>query len=210
MQSASIELRTTPLTYEMNKDKEVDPVNKSISEEASWLRLIGFGNQEAMNSLVDKWQNPLYRYFYRSLNNHADSQDLTQKTFLKAFKAAKKYQPISKFSTWIFTIARNLLIDEIKRKQKFSSSQIFVEDIHSKISYGVDEVTHLNEILQLALDEMQENHRSALLFRVQQEWSYSEIADAMKTNQQQVKTWIYRARQKLKERVLEIKKSERL
>ena len=39
-----------------------------------------------------------------------------------------------------------------------------------------------------ALDEMQENHRSALLFRVQQEWSYSEIADAMKTNQQQVKT----------------------
>ena len=102
------------------------------------------------------------------------------------------------------------MIDEIKRKQKFSSSQIFEEDIHSKISYEVDEVTHLNEILQLALDEMQENHRSALLFRVQQEWSYSEIAAAMKTNQQQVKTWIYRARQKLKERVLEIKKSERL
>ena len=58
MQSASIELRTTPPTYEMNKDKEVDPVNKSIPEEASWLRLIGFGNQEAMNSLVGKWQNP--------------------------------------------------------------------------------------------------------------------------------------------------------
>ena len=72
------------------------------------------------------------------------------------------------------------MIDEIKRKQKFSSSQIFEEDIHSKISYEVDEVTHLNEILQLALDEMQENHRSALLFRVQQEWSYSEIAAAMK------------------------------
>ena len=116
----------------------------------------------------------MYRYFYRSLNNHADSQDLTKKTF-ESFQSSQKYQPISKFSTWIFTIARNLLIDEIKRKQKFSSSQIFEEDIHSKISYGVDEVTHLNEILQLALDEMQENHRSALLFRVQQEWSYSEL-----------------------------------
>ena len=125
---------------------------------------------------------------------------------MKAFKAAKKYQPISKFSTWIFTIARNLLIDEIKRKQKFLSSQIFEEDIHSKISYGVDEVTHLNEILQLALDEMQENHRSALLFRVQQEWSYSEIADAMKTNQQQVKTWIYRATSEIERKSFRNKK----
>lgn len=178
----------------------------SIAEETKWMVQISNGDHSAMSLLVSKWEEPLYRFFYRSLGNHADCQDLTQKTFLRTYKSAKTYQPAAKFSTWLFTIARNLLIDEIKRRKKFQTSEISEERINPEgLNSETKNIKDWQEILQIAIKEIPENHRSALLFRVQQEWSYMEIAKVMNANEQMVKTWIHRARQALKAKISELK-----
>ena len=178
------------------------------SEEAEWLNALANGEIHTMDFLVEKWQDSLYRFFYRSLGNYADAQDLTQKTFIRTFKAASRYRPTAKFSSWLFTIARNLLIDEIKRKQK-SQTLEFQEEINCmnlESSVEQSSIDEWKEILQLVLSEMPENQRSALLLRVQKEWSYLEIANLMGVNESVIKTWIHRARQRLKTKLEVLKK----
>ena len=93
-----------------------------------------------------------------------------------------------------------------KEKKKFQTSEISEERINPEgLNSETKNIKDWQEILQIAIKEIPENHRSALLFRVQQEWSYMEIAKVMNANEQMVKTWIHRARQALKAKISELK-----
>ena len=80
-----------------------------------------------INSALKK---PLFAFFLRSLPNFADAEDLTQKTFVRLHGSVSRYQPKAKFSTWLFTIARNLLIDELKRRKR-RPQEVGLEDFNS-------------------------------------------------------------------------------
>ncbi len=159
---------------------------------------IAAGNQEAMEKLVDKWKNAAFRFFNRSLNNQSDAEDLTQQLFIKIYLSASKYKPRAKFSTFFFTVARNLLIDQIKKNNRRSFTN-FDEGI---LNFDQIELTNeskeLHEILDIAMQEIPEFQRTAILLRVQKDLSYKEISDIMKVSESRVKTWIYRARVYLK------------
>ena len=114
---------------------------------------------------MEKWEDSLYRFFYRSLSHHADSQDLTQKTFLRVYKAAASYVPKAKFSTWLFTIARNLLIDEIKKRNRFKTSEV-MEETHPVEDFGDEaRIRDWREILEHSIRGIPENQRTALLLQ---------------------------------------------
>jgi RNA polymerase sigma-70 factor (ECF subfamily) len=212
MQYTSAKTLFFPVSSQVTQNKQPSTDEVEPSEESRWLSSVADGEKQAMGLLVGKWQEPLYRFFYRSLGNHADAEDLTQKTFIRTYKAASRYRPTAKFSSWIFTIARNLLIDEIKRKQKAQTIE-FQEELTSMTSLSLDGksvVDEWKEIFQHVLQGTPEKQRTALLLRVQQEWTYLEIANLMEVSEQVVKTWIHRARQKLKNKLKILEKKGEL
>ncbi|MBT5380267.1 MAG: RNA polymerase sigma factor [Opitutae bacterium] len=176
-------------------------------DESQTLMLrIASGDDVALTLLINRWKNPLFRFFDRSLNNHADAEDLTQKVFVKLHAAVSRYKPKAKFSTYIFTIARRLLLDEFKRRSRRPEDLTDPLDIKSPIVHG-NSRNELEGALEQCLAGIPENQRTALLLRVQRELSYSEIAEIMSASQAAVKTWIYRAREEARKSLSEFRKS---
>ena len=159
-----------------------------------------------MEKIITRWKDGLFRFFDRSLRNKADAEDLNQKVFIRIYISATRYQPKAKFSTYLFTVARNLLIDEIKKSNRQQISSYSDELIQGQIVQPANEAQEWNEILDFAMKEIPEHYSTALLLRVQRELSYMEIADIMKVSESSVKTWIHRARIHLRKTLQEYRK----
>ena len=188
---------------------EADSIESIIPREREvfLMERIASGDQYAMEELIELWKMPMFRFFLRSLNHHEDAEDLTQRVFIRIYRSAERYLPQAKFSTWIFTIARNLLIDEIK-KRKRRPQMVFDEYIERVGEVEGARSAELTEILMKQLDTIPENHRTALLLRVQRELSYREIAEVMQSTEASVKTWIHRARLDLRKSLYNLRQSQ--
>ena len=179
----------------MNEADSIDPIPRE--KEVTLMERIASDDQSAMEELLELWKMPIFRFFLRSLNHHEDAEDLTQRVFIRIYRSSERYLPQAKFSTWIFTIARNLLIDEIKKRKR--RPQVVFDEHIEKVGDGEGgRSEELTEILMKHLDTIPENHRTALLLRVQRELSYREIAEVLQTTEASVKTWIHRARLNLR------------
>lgn len=179
--------------------KEETPDHAS-SEEARLMVRVAKGDEQAMVQLIERWQRPLLNFFYRSLNSMADSEDLSQAVFIKLHRAASRYKPTARFSTYLFHIARRVLLNEFRRRSRKPIELFPPEDLPSTGAHAPENrLFELEEIFHRGLERMPENHRTAILLLKQQELSYAEIADIMETTEGMVKTWIFRARTLLKE-----------
>ena len=178
---------------QVEREQSIDsPV--SVDESADLMNRVASGDETALTNLIDRWKIPLFRFFHRSLRSHADSEELAQQVFIKLYGSAHRYKPTAKFSTYLFTIARNLLLDEIKRRERRPIA--IVDPAELKLSTpGRNPLDDIEEALEICLERLPETHRTALLLRVQRELSYKEIANIMEASESVVKTWIHRARQ---------------
>ncbi len=193
------EIQTRDWTIET--ETEADD-SREGDEDVACMRRIAAGEEDALRSIVGRWYTPLMNFFYRSTGSRHDAEDLTQSVLIKLYRAAPRYRETAKFSTFLFVIARRVLHNH----QRF-----FYRKLKGLIDYGnvpenllaapVDDgrARELEEFFQSALKRLSENQRTALLLRKQQGMSYGEIAESMGTTEGRVKTWIFRARQKLKE-----------
>ncbi|MCD8481208.1 MAG: RNA polymerase sigma factor [Verrucomicrobia bacterium] len=128
------------------------------------------------------------------------AEDLAQLVFIRIYRAAPKYQPTAKFSTYLFHIARRLLINEYRRQQRKPLEPVDPSEIQIATSdQSLRDRKEIEEAFHLALEELPENQRTAILLLQQQELSYLEIAEIMNASESAVKTWIFRARQFLKQ-----------
>ncbi len=168
-------------------------------EEVEWMAAIANGNDHAFMLLMNKWKKPLVNFFYRSLNCHATAEDLAQVTFIKLYRAAGSYRPLARFSTFLFHIGRHVLLNEFRRARRKPADLHPHEDFCMIAEGHMDgREDELEEAFNVAVRELPENHRTAILLLKQQDLSYKEIADIMNASESAVKTWIYRARQELK------------
>src|SRR5881397_2466836 len=76
------------------------------------------GDSGAFTELVDKYKQPVMNVVYRMLRDATEAEDLAQNVFVQVYKSAHRYQVSAKFSTWLFTIARNLCLNEIRRRSR--------------------------------------------------------------------------------------------
>jgi RNA polymerase sigma-70 factor (ECF subfamily) len=163
------------------------------------------GNEAAFDSLVERWQSPLINFFYRSLSSYEQSEDLTQMVFVRIYRAAPKYEPRAKFSTYLFQIARRLLINEFRRSQRKPLDPWDPADLQAVTSGRSEQrFMEIEEAFEQALKKLPEKQRTAILLLKQQELSYQEIATAMEATESAVKTWIFRARQFLKQELKDL------
>jgi RNA polymerase sigma factor, sigma-70 family len=208
MRWTGLKIQTIPMqnceTDFMTQTNTEPPFDQDIS----LMFQVAEGSEHAFRMIVEKWQRPLMNYFFRSCNNTHSAEDMAQQTFLNLFRSKDSYveylkddlsqKPRAKFSTYLFHIARNVLITEHRKSVRRPSDATdplemdFPDDKDSSLS-------ELEEIFYSAVEKLPENQRTAILLLKQQQISYEEIADIMKANVQSVKTWIHRARTSLRE-----------
>ena len=88
------------------------------------------GDRAAFAALVEKYKQPVMNLVYRTLHDETEAEDLAQNVFLQVYKSARRYESRAKFSTWLFTIARNLCLNEIRRRSRHPADSI--EESHAE------------------------------------------------------------------------------
>src|SRR5205814_3382830 len=81
-------------------------------------------DREAFELLVDKYKQPVTNLIYRTLGDATEAEDLAQNVFVQVYKSAHRYQVSAKFTTWLFTIARNLCLNEIRRRSRHPADSL--------------------------------------------------------------------------------------
>lgn len=167
------------------------------------------GDTEAFKLLFDKYKKQVVTYCYRYCGHPLVAEELAQETFLRVYKAAAGYRPKSRFSTWLYKIATNVCLNEIRKpvyKTKMESIDLFSES-NSVSRQTTPDTARPDALLQKhqqqhmirkAMGQLPEEQRAALLLRVTEEFSYQEIGKQIQCSENHVKTLIFRARQKMK------------
>jgi RNA polymerase sigma-70 factor (ECF subfamily) len=172
------------------------------------------GDTDAFTELVEKYKQPVMNLIYRILRDATEAEDLAQNVFVQVFKSAHRYEVSAKFSTWLFTIARNLCLNEIRRRTRHPADSLEAtfgdnddqparqfEDF--KAFSAPDSVLQgeLEEKVEQAMAELPENQRTALLLCRQDEMSYEEIAKVVGCSLSATKSLIHRGRETLKQKL---------
>ena len=182
--------------------------------DAALMLRVKRGDRAAFAELVEKYKQPLFNFVFRTLRDEAESEDVAQNTFLQVYKSRDRYERTAKFSTWLFTIARNLCLNEIRRRSRHPAESI--EESHAEYEdqprqqyedkahiAAPDKLLHgeLAQKIEEALAELPENQRTAILLCRQDELSYEEIAEVLDCSLSATKSLIHRGREALKEKL---------
>src|ERR1700677_1577612 len=92
--------------------------------DAALMLRVKRGDRAAFAELVDKYKQPVMNFIFRSLRDEAEAEDLAQNVFLQVYKSRSRYERTAKFSTWLFTIARNLCLNEIRRRSRHPAESL--------------------------------------------------------------------------------------
>ncbi len=172
------------------------------------------GDVQAFEQLAEKYKQPIVNMMFRMLRDLDEAEDLAQNVFIRVYQSAHRYEVSAKFSTWIFTIARRLCLNEIRRRgrhpaESLESSQTDYDDQPARQFEDVktfsppDAALHaeLAHKIEEALAQLPEKQRMAIVLCRQEELSYEEIAKVLGCSVPATKSLIHRGRETLKERL---------
>lgn len=163
------------------------------------------GDKMAFRSIVIHYGKIVNSLAYRYTNNQASAEDISQETFIKAFRAIARYKSEAKFSTWLFRIATNASIDYIRKTKNLKSieslEQFNEPNQLSENKTQFSEQLDLNQQIHQALGGLTETERMAFTMKHHQGYSIQETADQLKINNNACKQTIYRAVQKLRKQL---------
>ncbi|WP_221030748.1 RNA polymerase sigma factor [Actomonas aquatica] len=169
--------------------------------EVTWLRRVAAGDERAMQLLFDRWKLPLLSFFYRSLGSNADAEDLTLEVFVRVHRAAARYRPQAKFSTYLFQIAHNLLRNERRRRRRKPADPVPPETFDYTLADddgSARRLAELEELFQRALAQLPEKYRTPLLLLQQQQMAAAEAATVLGITENSLRVLVHRGRQMLK------------
>ena len=162
------------------------------------------GDDDAFTQLVEAYQVPVYRLCYRMLGGNVhDAEDAAQETFLRAYKALRRYDSKRSFATWLLSIAAHHCIDITrKRRMRLVSLETFTGQILPDSNPLPEKVVFQNERqreVQALLSALSPTDRAAVVLYYWYDYSYQEIAEALSLTVSAVKSRLHRARKRLAE-----------
>ena len=171
------------------------------------------GDRERFGALVDRYQARLVNYLFRLLRNVDDAHDLAQEVFVKVYQVLDRYDPQFKFSTWLFRVAQNAAIDQIRRR-RLKLVSLRQEDDEGdgrdwdlpspeRGPYGEMRNRERGDAIQEAIDTLPWEYRELILLRHFGELPYDEIAHLKQMPLGTVKNKLFRGRQMLKDKLQE-------
>jgi RNA polymerase sigma-70 factor (ECF subfamily) len=169
-------------------------------EQMMWITLAKHGSSAAFNHIVEKYQQPIYNFCYRMLNNGDDAEDAAQEVFMRAYFKLDSYAEPHKFSTWLFSIASHYCIDRL-RKRRFQL--VSWDDLDPWYPFpGQDVPQPEGTLLKMEadrevrdlLDELSPDYRTVIILKYWYSMSYEEIAQTLGTTIDTIKSRLFRAR----------------
>ena len=198
---------TRPLIVTMEANPTPTPTDENALDVALMAR-VGAGDHAAFRTLVERHQDAVVGTVAKMLGNPSEAEDISQQVFLRLWHHAKHYRPDAKFTTYLFTITRNLVFNESRRRsrRKEVSSDERGEFSHLQIEANPERQPDselLQAELQTAVDAaiaaLPEAQRMAVVLRRYEQMPYEEIATVLGLSVSAVKSLLFRARTTLRD-----------
>ena len=183
----------------------------NVDPDSALMLRVKQGDRAAFETLVERYKQPVTNLIYRTINDLAEAEDLAQTVFLQVYRAADRYRASAKFSTWLFTIARNLCLNELRRRARHPAESLDAgrpdqddeparqfEDVRSSTAAEHALQHELARKINEAIAELPEAQRTALLLYREEELSYEDIGGVLGCSLSATKSLIHRARETLK------------
>ncbi len=172
------------------------------------MELVRNGDMGAFEALVEMHQNAVIGTVAKMLGSPTEAEDIAQQVFVRIWKSAPRYEPQAKFTTWMFTITRNLVFNEVRRRkrkptvsqdEREEDSNRLAEDTHTTSPDEDLLHTELEAAVDRAISNLPEKQRLAVVLRRYEEMPYDEIGKVLSMSVPAVKSLLFRARTQLKE-----------
>ena len=168
------------------------------------------GDQRAMEQIVKRYEKQVYNTAFGIVGNREDAQDITQDVFLTIWNKIGQFKFRSKFSTWIYQIAKNqsLNLKNLKKRRQTDATEINDSQAWVPVDEKTPETTLLvyeqQKLLLRALDNLKEKHRTILVLREMEALSYDDISEVLGCSTGRVKSRLHEARLALRKAFLTI------
>lgn len=181
---------------------------ESNERDVELMGKVGAGDIRAFEELVERHQRAVIGTVAKMLGNASDAEDIAQQVFVRIWKSAVRYEAQAKFTTWLFTITRNLVFNEVRRRQRKPTVSIdereetthrTVEDLQAVSPDDEMLQTEIEEAIDRAIQGLPDKQRMAVVLRRYEEMPYEEIAAVLEMSIPAVKSLLFRARAHLKE-----------
>ncbi|MCF7675261.1 MAG: sigma-70 family RNA polymerase sigma factor [Akkermansiaceae bacterium] len=178
------------------------------SLDVALMARIGAGDHAAFRALVERHQDAVVGTVARMLGNPADAEDIGQQVFLRIWRHAKRYRPEAKFTTYLFTITRNLVFNETRRRSRRKEVSADEREEISHLQVAAESArqpdaellqAELQQAVDAAIAALPEVQRMAVVLRRYEQMPYEEIAEVLKLSLSAVKSLLFRARATLRE-----------
>ena len=176
------------------------------------------GDTEALTTIFHRYKKPLLNYALRILGNRADAEDVLSEVFMVIFSKKYQYNPNAKFSTWAYTVTRNMCISRLRQKKNILSLWFRNEETDEMEPWEIADSKDLPpedlqraetiQHIRNAIQKLPLPQREALVLREYQHLNYEEISKILHCSLENVKILIFRARQNLSKTIPSFIKEE--
>lgn len=197
-----LSVETVAIPVPMDAEPSTDSTNESAIDHALMARISG-GDHQAFRILVERHQHAVIGTVAKMLGGATDAEDISQQVFLRIWRHAKRYRPDAKFTTYLFTITRNLVFNESRRRGRKKEISVEEREATSHRELAGDrrhqpDAELLQEELKQAVDKaiaaLPEAQRMAVVLRRYENMPYEEIAEVLELTVPAVKSLLFRAR----------------
>ena len=161
-------------------------------------------DMQAMEEIVRQYKNQVYNIAYGMLGSPEDAQDITQDVFVSVWEKIGQFRFRSKFSTWLYRIAKNMSLNEKSRRTSRKTDVVEIDDSQAWVPVDhqtpEDEIlaSEQQQILHKALGQLKESYRTILVLREMEELSYEDLSAVLGCSIGRVKSRLYEARMQLR------------
>ena len=162
------------------------------------LRRAQRGDERAFELILHAYETPIYNYVYRITGDRALSEDLTQEVFMRVFQALPKFSLRCKFTTWLYQVTKNRVLDELRARERRPVGVVSIEDAPrlEVLDQPAERLETIDHIWR-AVRELNPDLKMALLLRDIAGMPYNEIADSLEITLATVKWRIFKAREEV-------------
>lgn len=188
-----------------------NPENSVAADDIALMLAVKAGDERAFGTLVERHQFRVVGTVAKMLGGEADAEDIAQQVFIRVWQSAPRYSPSAKFTTWLLTITRNLVFNEMRRRQRArlvpldpgDADRAPVGHADASARSAPEEIAEreLQEAISAAIAALPEAQRTAVILRRFDNMPYEEIAKVLGTTVPSVKSLLFRARNDLRDRL---------
>lgn len=177
----------------------MEAVLPTVSEDDEAMRRVAAGDQEALAWLFDRHKTRLFSFLCFMVGDRGLAEDLLGETFLRVYRARGHFRYGSGFTAWLYRIARNLALGELRKRGVRERAQLsLMRELREQTSVREGDDADVEERVRAALLTLPEEQRAAIVLKEYRELSYREVGQVLGCTEEAARARTYRARQALR------------